>query len=208
MLFGRCDDQTWIPQQTVYQVELVSQVIDAPRPALSQPAPLEPEPNIERKEEAEPPELETKPEPKEEKPVDIQKSEPKKSPKETPSNSEAKSDIPNPKVTSGDSTVTGENRVTIGTENFPFAYYVNLLQSRIKQNWQSPPNLRQKLSAVIGFKVLLNGKFIDIVVEKSSGQFLFDQAAQRAIHYAGPMPPLPNQFLENQLSVHIEFEGL
>jgi TonB family protein len=64
------------------------------------------------------------------------------------------------------------------------------------------------MSTVVGFQVLRNGKIVNINIEKSSGRYLFDQAAQRAVYSANPLPPLPDEFGGEHLSVHIEFEGI
>ncbi len=98
----------------------------------------------------------------------------------------------------------------IDTKDFPFAYYLTILQNRIQNNWQPPfqtSTQPEKMSTVVGFQVLRNGKIVNINIEKSSGRYLFDQAAQRAVYSANPLPPLPDEFGGEHLSVHIEFEG-
>jgi TonB family protein len=42
-------------------------------------------------------------------------------------------------------------------------------------------------------------------VEESSGSFLFDQAAKRAVIQASPLPPLPREFTDDYLGVHFSF---
>lgn len=101
--------------------------------------------------------------------------------------------------------------VKIASENFPFAYYLNLIRYRVQENWEPPYQAtarREKISSVVGFRVLRNGKIEAVNVEISSGKFLFDQAGQRAVLTAGPLPPLPQEFREDFLTVHIEFEAL
>ena len=99
----------------------------------------------------------------------------------------------------------------IDAKDFPFAYYLTILQNRVQSNWQPPfqtSTQQEKMSTVIGFQVLRNGKIVNINIEKSSGRYLFDQAAQRAVYSANPLPPLPDEFSGDHLSVHIEFEGI
>ena len=43
------------------------------------------------------------------------------------------------------------------------------------------------------------------MVESPSGNFLFDQAALRAVTQANPLPPLPDQFEDEYLGVHFSF---
>ena len=79
MVFGRCDHQTWVPQQTVYQVELVSPVNAASGKTLRhEPVAAEPERVIEPVEQSEKPETEIKPEPAPEIPVEMTPREPRK----------------------------------------------------------------------------------------------------------------------------------
>lgn len=206
----------WTPTPTVYQVDLVGPeeiVNDAPEP-IEMPEPEIPEIEIEPETEEIPedetivePEIEKIPErPKPpEKPVIKKKPEPKKS--EPVKTSQPAAEKNADKSDSAQSKITGTNRMNIDIENFPFAYYLNLLRRRIQNNWQ-PPRRSERLTAMVGFEILRNGQIMNIVIENRSGNFLFDQAAQRAVHYANPLPPLPGDFHENKLSVHIEFEGL
>jgi len=99
----------------------------------------------------------------------------------------------------------------IDARDFPFAFYINLLRHRIQENWKPPFQHTQQSSsllATVSFTVMRNGKIVDIMLEKSSAGFLFDQAAQRAVHLANPLPPLPDEFIGDRLSVHVEFEGI
>ena len=85
------------------------------------------------------------------------------------------------------------------------------MRHRIQENWQPPfqqTNSDDKLVAIVGFRVLKNGQIVDVMLENSSGRFLYDQAAQRAVYAASPLPPLPGDFPGEQLTVHIEFEEL
>lgn len=106
---------------------------------------------------------------------------------------------------------TGLSNLKIDTQDFPFVYYITILQNRIQGNWQPPyqaSEQQEKMSALVRFQVLKNGKIANVSLEKSSGRYLFDQAAQRAVYSADPLPPLPDEFYGEFLSVHIEFEGM
>ena len=105
----------------------------------------------------------------------------------------------------------GSGEVKVETEDFPFAYYLNLIRYRIRENWRPPYQIlgeNEKMTAIVGFRVLRNGRVEDITLESSSERFLFDQAAQRAIYAMGQLPPLPEEFEGEHLSVHIEFESV
>ncbi len=60
------------------------------------------------------------------------------------------------------------------------------------------------MTAVVGFRVLRDGNVTGITLEAPSNRFLFDQAAQRAIYAMGKLPPLPQEFSGDFLTVHIE----
>lgn len=228
--FFRVELGAWVPSPTVYQVELVGLAQSAPAEItaapVAAPAPVTTPETVTEKEES--PE---EPAPKYETP------QPKKSPKEekkpeSPRNSDKPKSKPEQKqpvvsppapdpsgqpggkggtttgAATGDSTVTGSNRMNIEIPNFPFAYYLNILKFRIQENWRPPPGRRQRETAVVKFVISRQGKISNIVLVKGSGKHHFDQAAQRAVHYADPLPPLPPDFLEDFLTVHIEFEGL
>jgi len=105
----------------------------------------------------------------------------------------------------------GSGEVKVETEDFPFAYYLNLIRYRVRENWRPPYQTlgeNEKMTAIVGFRVLRNGRVEDITLESSSERFLFDQAAQRAIYAMGQLPPLPEEFGGEHLSVHIEFESV
>jgi TonB family protein len=97
---------------------------------------------------------------------------------------------------------------SIEAADFPSPYYLNLLRTRIQQKWRPPPRRNKSIQAVVSFRILRSGRFMDIGLSQASGNGMFDLAAQRAIHAAGPLPPLPANFSGPYLTVHIEFEGL
>lgn len=108
----------------------------------------------------------------------------------------------------GKSTVGGE-KVRLDVKEFPFSYYLALLQSRIQANWEPPfASGRQALSrkALVYFKIKRNGEITGVAIERGSGDYLFDQAVMRAVLLANPLPPLPFDFPEPALGVHFEFE--
>ena len=105
----------------------------------------------------------------------------------------------------------GSSQVKVETEDFPFAYYLSLIRYRIQENWHPPYQTlgeSDRMTAIVGFRVLRNGVLTDINLESSSNRFLYDQAAQRAIHAMGNLPPLPEEFGGEYLTVHIEFESV
>lgn len=132
--------------------------------------------------------------------------------KETKKWPEKKHEPPSQGAPQKEAAVTeGSSGLKIDTKDFPFAYYLAIMQNRIQRNWQPPyqaSNLPEKSTTTIRFQVLKSGKIVSVQIEQSSGRYLFDQAAQRAVYSADPLPPLPEDFAGEFLSVHIEFEGL
>jgi TonB family protein len=57
----------------------------------------------------------------------------------------------------------------------------------------------------IKYTIQRDGRLTDIQLEQSSGYFALDQAAQRAIVLTRQLPPLPAQFPEPTLTVHLNF---
>lgn len=105
----------------------------------------------------------------------------------------------------------GSSQVKVETEDFPFAYYLSLIRYRIQENWRPPYQTlgeSDRMTAIVGFRVLRNGVLTDVNLESSSNRFLYDQAAQRAIHAMGNLPSLPEEFSGEYLTVHIEFESV
>lgn len=101
------------------------------------------------------------------------------------------------------------NQVNMETNDFPFAYYLRLLRQRIQENWDPPyqaTDQGRSPRAVITFQVQRNGAITNMIVQNSSGIFLFDTAAQRAVRSVGTLPPLPDAYLEETLRVTINFE--
>jgi TonB family protein len=92
---------------------------------------------------------------------------------------------------------------------FPYAYYVDLLRSRISSSWYSSlvaPGLRGKYVAGVYFIVRRDGEISDLRIENSSGIASLDLSARRAIENAAPFAPLPPDFPSQYLVVHFEFE--
>ena len=91
--------------------------------------------------------------------------------------------------------------------NFEFPYYLRLVQGKIGSRW-SPPDVGTGeivREVVVSFTLIPSGKVQEVVVEKSSGNDYFDQAAMRAIYLADPLPPLPKGFTEPNLKIHFSF---
>jgi TonB family protein len=93
--------------------------------------------------------------------------------------------------------------LTLSGGNFPFAWYLRQVEGKIAARWDGQP--RDGGQPQVVFEIGRDGKVRALAVEKSSGNPLYDQAALRAINDAMPFPPLPQDFKEPFLRVHMGF---
>lgn len=68
------------------------------------------------------------------------------------------------------------------------AQYLDLVQSKIRQNWLYPESLDRDLEAVITIRIAKDGTATVLGIEKSSGNRLFDRSVLIAISKASPLP--------------------
>jgi protein TonB len=97
----------------------------------------------------------------------------------------------------------GAGAVTLNASDFPFAWYLRQVQRKISERWEG--QARDGSQPQVVFEIGRDGKVTGLKVEKSSGNVLYDQAALRAITDATPLPPLPDDFKESFLKVHLGF---
>lgn len=103
-----------------------------------------------------------------------------------------------PSVTTGD--------MALDTDEFPFAYYLATIKRKIAANWSVPGTAPGGLIFCrVYFRISRSGSVESPGIETSSGNFLFDQSALRAVIQAGPLPPLPGGFSDDYLGVHFSF---
>ncbi|HEX7529440.1 MAG TPA: cell envelope integrity protein TolA [Thermoanaerobaculia bacterium] len=95
--------------------------------------------------------------------------------------------------------------VTSFDADFPFAYYVEQLLSLIGANWFKPESA-EGTSCVVSFRVQRSGQVTDVKVDSGSGVSYYDRAAARAVYAANPLPPLPPDYRNDSLGVHLKFQ--
>ncbi|MEE9271133.1 MAG: TonB family protein [Candidatus Krumholzibacteria bacterium] len=183
----------FVPRE-VYSVQIVD-------PALfEKPAP-KPPPVVEKK---------TEPVVKQEKPEELvppQRKKPKpqkKEPEVVKKTVQEEKLTDNPPLDDTEPPATGDMQLSV--EDFPFAYYLTSVKRKIAALWTVPGTAtsEEKFCRVY-FQVGRGGGITALSIETSSGNFLFDQAALRAVTQANPLPPLPNGFPDNYLGVHFSF---
>jgi len=171
------DSLIYIPQ--VYQVQLI---------AMPQPPPEEKKVSVVEKETIPPP------------PDEKKKLKPKLKEAEVRPDSAQSSTVSQPASSEAVSSVRTD-------EPFEFPYYLRLMIGKISRNWRNPYSGHgEKVLATIYFQVLRDGVIIGPRVDKSSGAPTFDRAALRAVIISSPLPQLPPDYQERQLTVYLDFE--
>jgi protein TonB len=89
-------------------------------------------------------------------------------------------------------------------ELFEFPVYLQQMLGAISRNWYRPEaNTR---GCTVYYRIGRDGRILEYVVELSSGLPHFDRAAIRSIVGAAPFAPLPADFTEASLGVHLRFQ--
>ncbi len=170
------------PPPKVYRIRLVSAV---PAPEVSK-APVKERGNVEP-----PP------------PVKVKKIKPKK---KTEKKEPVKKEISRrPKVKETSEDKKGVGGIELEGEEFPFPYYLELFVNKIQQNWRNPVGESEtSLTAQVYFRITKTGRISDVALRKASGNFIYDQAAMRAVFASNPLPPLPDGYNGDYLGVTCE----
>ena len=114
---------------------------------------------------------------------------------------------PSPTVENGGSGAAAAGTLVQGLDAayFPFDYYVTQFLNRLSANWYKPA-APPGTSCVVRFAITRSGRITDAEVETPSAHAAFDRAALRAVLSSNPLPPLPFEFNEDKLGVHLKFE--
>jgi len=96
-----------------------------------------------------------------------------------------------------------------GLSNFPFTYYLQIITDRVSSNWFTSlvdPGVAGNFQTIILFRINKDGQVSDLKVEESSGITPLDLSALRAVKASSPFPPLPRDYDEPYLVIHLIFE--
>jgi len=189
-----------VPGPDVVQVSLVDASLaaaPAPAPAPAAEPRREPPPREEEGVRIEKqPKRKPEPKPREEAPPVA-----KPAPRATPAAAAPRVALPYADVGGG-----MRGQVAIDASNFEFAYYLQQVRVLIARNWTPQPGLPAGTRAEVYFRVARDGSITAPVVERSSGNEYFDQAARRAVLVTGHLPPLPLGWAGADLGIHFGFE--
>jgi protein TonB len=112
---------------------------------------------------------------------------------------------------------TGAARNASGTEGFSLTappgagvpggtdplgdWYLAAVQRKIWMLWAQQVKSGMTQPATVSFTILANGSVADVQVIQSSGVYLIDSAAQRAVLSAAPFGPLPKDYGTNRITI-------
>lgn len=89
---------------------------------------------------------------------------------------------------------------------FGYSYYLNILLNKIGKNWSNPYRGRNVvLKSTVYFEVDKNGNISNIRIEDDSGDETYNETTLRAVSATEKLPPLPQEFSNDFLKVHLEF---
>ena len=200
----RVSQVRFVPRE-VYAVRLVSlqQAGGPQREEMKAPAKETPQAPAAKPDEKKPDELVP--------PVKESKSQKKGESKKTvPSTRVEKPSVPSAEAGTGTGEGSGSGGISTGdmaldVGDFPFAYYLATVKRKIATNWRVPGGTGTMVHCRVYFRITRSGSIDSPAVEASSGSFLFDQAALRAVVEANPLPALPGGFGDEYLGVHFSF---
>ncbi len=106
----------------------------------------------------------------------------------------------------GDSALPGE--LSFNTVDFEYAPYLMILKKRIEEMWYPPIasyGRGFKGESVVRFAVSKGGELELVELVSGADHESLDTAALNAIRYAGPLPPLPDDFPEDRWVITCTF---
>ena len=105
---------------------------------------------------------------------------------------------------------SGENGTPLTTDsaNFPYPWYITQVREALWTAWTEKMPSGGSLRCTVRFTINRNGSIKGVSVEKTSGNRLFDNAAESSVHSAAPFAALPDDFYEDRLTVHVEFKAM
>lgn len=89
---------------------------------------------------------------------------------------------------------------------FTYSYYLNILLKKIRENWQNPFKDQDViLKSIVYFEVDKSGTIYSVRLEESSGNEVYNETTMRAVTLTRKLPPLPQEFSDDYLKIHLEF---
>lgn len=102
--------------------------------------------------------------------------------------------------------VGGGSSLTTDSD-FPYPWYITKVREALYNAWSAKMTDTTNMQCTVAFTILLNGTIKNVRVEKSSGNRLFDNAAETSVKMSAPFERLPDDFYEDTLTIHVEFKS-
>lgn len=111
-----------------------------------------------------------------------------------------------PSAAAGGNGPAGDAGVSADMPNFPYPWYISQVRQALWNLWsQRMPHSAGE--CVVMFSILPNGGLTDLRTEISSGDSGYDLTALGAVQDAAPFPPLPKEFTEPFLKIHVTLKS-
>jgi protein TonB len=98
----------------------------------------------------------------------------------------------------------GAGGATVDVQNFCCPGYLVTMVQLVRSNWNQNQGAVGEVQ--MKFTILRDGTITNPDVETSSGLFNLDQEARRALYKTRKLPPLPAEFPDRSLTVHLVFQ--
>lgn len=116
--------------------------------------------------------------------------------------------LPEAEIKPAQSDSEGGASLVTDSDNFPYPWYITQVREALWNAWTGKMPSGGALRCTMKFTIKRDGSITSVSVEKSSGNRLFDYAAQTSAESAAPFAPLPDDFFEDSLTVHVEFKAV
>jgi periplasmic protein TonB len=100
------------------------------------------------------------------------------------------------------------NIATVEATDFPYAWYLNLLRTKITEAWDPPAGRLMAGRAnqvIIKFFLARDGTASELEIDVVSGAPGLESSARRALQRAQPFPPLPQGYPEDSVVIAVRF---
>ncbi len=94
--------------------------------------------------------------------------------------------------------------VQLDVKNFCCPEYLTQMVQKVRSNWNA--NQGAGGQPIIKFTIRRDGMLTNVELEKSSGQALLDLEARRAVYKTMQLAPLPREFPDSSLTIHLTFD--
>jgi TonB family protein len=97
----------------------------------------------------------------------------------------------------------GGTGATLDVKDFCCPEYIVTMLQKIRANWSQQQGAEGH--TIVKFTIRRDGMLTNVEVERGSGNAVLDLESRRAVLYTRQLPPLPAQFPEPYLTVHLDF---